>query len=173
MYVSSFIHYVLGRKSYYPLFIFHRLADSRTGVFLRGEETDVEINCSNHLGAALPGTPTGDSVRRCQGVELLPLLHLLRRLTKRHRHRHRVHLKQNRAAYFFRIFLGGPATSRLTHLHFPGRTPHRSPRARRIAPWSRAIISRLSANDCSTAGACGKSSRGLPICEPEQCDRFG
>lgn len=52
-----------------------------------------------YLGATFSGTSAGDSVRRRQGVELLPFLHLLRRLTKRHCHRHRVHFKQHRTAY--------------------------------------------------------------------------
>lgn len=76
----------------YLFFINSQIRKSRT--FLVGEKKIyVEINCLNHLRATFPRAPARDSVRRCQGVQLLPLLHLFRRLTKRHRHRHRVHLK--------------------------------------------------------------------------------
>ena len=54
-----------------------------------------------YLRATFPGTAAGNRVRRCQGIELLSFLHLLRRLTKWHCHRYRVHLKleQHRTAY--------------------------------------------------------------------------
>lgn len=61
--------------------------------------TYIHTKSNNHLRAAFAGTPTGNGVRRREGVKLLTLLHLLRRLTKRHRHRHRVHFKQDHAAY--------------------------------------------------------------------------
>lgn len=84
----------------------------------------------NHLRAAFAGSPAGNSVCRCQGVELFSLFHLLRRLTKRHRHRHRVHLKQDHAAYFSRccslrytwFFFGAPSlTIALMQSLIPGR----------------------------------------------------
>lgn len=140
--VSFIIYTSCTRKKALLSIIYLFFADSRiTGVTLRGEETDVQINCLNHLRAAFPGTPARDSVRRCQGVELLPLLHLLRRLTKRHRHRHRVHLKQDRAAYFSGFSSAGHLPINTLHFRRSPTDTAQSPRARKIAPQSRAIIS--------------------------------
>ena len=82
-----------------------------------------------YLGATFPRTLAGHGVKRRQCVQLLPLLHLLRRLTKRHRHRHRVHFKQHRTDY-----LREPPRTVLAALPVAAGTPgYRSPStARRL-----------------------------------------
>lgn len=92
--VKYIFHYLYSREKLI-LFICHLLQIRGLSMFLDTiflGLTSPRINL-DYLRAAFPRTPTRDSVRWCQSVKFLPLLHLLHRLTKRHCHCHRVHLK--------------------------------------------------------------------------------